>query len=616
MAETNPLWIGTDACGGTPSQARKDLDPPSHWRLEAVVATERPRSLTLGADGQTAIFIQDRDTSDVWLLDLEEPTPRRLTTGRAPAPYWEDTEPRLSPDGSTVAYGDAGWVWLVATTGGPPRRLIEGGAPVWLGDAQLVISVERDDQTSRLAVVDVGDPWPRRLAADCPDLGDEWGASVSPDGSKVAYVFWVRAELRESQLCVADVATGAVATISGAPTMADRQPTWSPDGAWLAFASERSGWWEVHLVRPDGSDARQLTTDAADFSGLCWHADGLRLVAARCCRGRTDLVTIDVATGRTSELAKGGTWSAPAWTGDGSIVAEYSDYATPPELRLVYPNGDVEELHAPAPLAIRAAPHVEPEEITYTSFDGTEIHGFLYRPAGASLDAPAATIVYPHGGPTSLYCEEWDGHAQYFVDKGYAWLAINFRGSTSYGRAFERLDHSDWGVGDTQDCLAAADFLRTLAWVDGERLGIFGASYGSYLALLSVVDDPEHRYRLGVCKYGDCDIAASWAQGDREGVQDLERMMGPPSRNRQAYIDGSPVRRLANLQVPLLIAHGLQDERVNPAQSEQLVAELRRLGGKSFEYVTYPTEGHGLLRREPQLHFYRRLERFFDWYLM
>ena len=616
MAETNPMWIATDVFEGIPSQVRKDLMPPPYWRLESVVATERARSLSLGDDGQTAVFIQDRDTSDVWLLDLDEPTPRRLTTGRVPSPYWEDTQPVLSPDGSQVAYGDEGAVWVVPTDGGPTRRLVEGGAPVWLGDDRLIICVERDDKTTRLAVIDVADPFPRRLTVGCSDHGDEWGAAVSPDGSTVAYVFWVREDLRESQICVVDVESGAVKTISGVAEMADRFPCWSPDGDWIAFVSERSGWYEVHLIRPDGSEARQLTSDLGDFGGINWNADGLRLVATRSRRGRSDLVTIDVATGAVSELAGGGTWGSPHWTADGSILAEYTDYATPSEFRIVHPNGDIEQVHAPAPRAISGAPHIEPEDITYTSFDGTEIHGFLYRPAGAAPDAPVPVIVYPHGGPTSLYCEEWDGHAQYFLDKGYGWLAINFRGSINYGRDFERLNHNDWGVGDTKDCLAAADYLRTLDWVDGQRLGIFGASYGSYMSLLAVTDDPEHRYRLGVCKYGDCDIVSSWAQGDREGVQDLERMMGPPSSNREAYRAGSPVHRLANIEVPLLIAHGLEDIRVNPAQSEELVAELRRLGGKTFEYITYPTEGHGFLRHDPQLHFYRRLERFFDWYLM
>jgi dipeptidyl aminopeptidase/acylaminoacyl peptidase len=92
-------------------------------------------------------------------------------------------------------------------------------------------------------------------------------------------------------------------------------------------------------------------------------------------------------------------------------------------------------------------------------------------------------------------------------------------------------------------------------------------------------------------------------------------MMGHPSTNRAAYRAGSPIHRVEQIEAPLLIAHGERDERVSPKQSEELVAALRRTG-KTFEYVTYPTEAHGLLRTGPQLHFYRRLERFLDWYLL
>jgi dipeptidyl aminopeptidase/acylaminoacyl peptidase len=272
-------------------------------------------------------------------------------------------------------------------------------------------------------------------------------------------------------------------------------------------------------------------------------------------------------------------------------------------------------VHAPAPLAVRRAPYAKLEEISFSAHDGLEIPAFLRRPENVSSKDPVPAIVYPHGGPTDANIDDWDGHAQYFVDKGYAWLAVNFRGSTGYGRDYERRNHGVWGVDDTRDCLAAADHLRTLDWVDGARLAIFGASYGSYMALAAVTDDPEHRFRCAVAKYGDCDILTSWAQGDREGVQDLERMMGHPSTAREAYRAGSPYHRLDNIRVPLLIAHGERDARVSPKQSEQLVAELRRLG-KTFEYATYPTEAHGLLRAGPQLHFYRRLERFLDWHLM
>lgn len=617
MPEPLSIWIGKDEREGIPVPERKDLRPPPGWRLEAIAATERPRSLTLAEDGRSAVFIQDRDTSDVWLLDLERGVPERLTTGRDPAAFWEDTQPRVSPDGTTVAYGDEGHVWLVPAAGGPPRKLVEAGAPVWIDDRQLVVTVERED-TTRLAVVDVADAWPRPLARaheGLPDRGDEGEAALSPDGSEVAYVFTPREDLNRSELRVVDLGTGLVRALTGTPRMHDRAPEWAPDGSTVAYTSERSGWYELHAVGRDGSGDRQLTHNAADFSEQRWHLDGTRLVAVRGRRNRFDLVVVDAATGAVDMVASGGSWSSPHWTAAGEIVAAYEDHATPPELRLVAPGSSARTLHAPAPLPVRRASHVAPEEVVYRSFDGLEIPAFLFRPAPATDARPAPAVVYPHGGPTSYYGDDWDGHAQYFVAKGYAWLAINFRGSTGYGRDFERANHGVWGVADTKDCLAAADYLRSLAWVDGRRLAVFGASYGSYLALLSVTDDPEHRFRCGVAKYGDCDIVTSWAQGDREGVQDLERMMGHPSTARDAYRAGSPVHRLANVEAPLLIAHGERDERVSPKQSEELVAELRRLG-KTFEYVTYPTEAHGLLRAGPQIDFYRRLERFLDWYLL
>ena len=612
MPEPAGHWIGKDERGGIPVPSRVDLRPPPHWRLEAIAAVERPRSLTLGADGRTAILVLDRETSDVWLLDLERGVPERLTSGREPAPYWEDVEPRLSPNGTTVAYGDEGHVWLVGVAGGPPRRLVEGSSPVWLDDERLAITVERDRAT-RLAVLEIGDPWPRRLVRR-DDYGDEGSAAVSPDGRELAYVFTPRDDLKRSEVRVTDL-TGETRALTGTPGMRDHSPAWSPDGSTLAYVSERPGRYELHLAARDGSRDRQLTHDGADFSEHRWHPDGTRLVAVRGRRNRFDLVTVDAGSGAVDTVAEGGVWGAPHWTADGEILATYEDHATPPELRLVPSGSEAGTLLAPSPRAVRGAPHVRPEEVAYTSFDGLEIPAFLFRPASASAERPAAAVVYPHGGPTDAYGDHWDGHAQYFLDKGYAWLAPNFRGSTGYGREFERLNHGVWGVDDTKDCLAAADFLRTLDWVDGGRLAIYGGSYGSYMALLAVTDDPEGRFRCAVAKYGDCDILTSWAQGDREGVQDLERMMGHPATDREGYRAGSPVHRLENVRVPLLIAHGERDERVSPKQSEELVAELRRLG-RTFEYVTYPTEAHGFLRAGPQIDFFRRLERFLDWYLL
>ena len=617
MPEPLRVWIGKEEYGGVPTPTRRGDPSPPHWRLEAIAATERPRSIALGPERRTLVFIQDRDTSDVWLLDLDVGEPRRLTTGRDPMPYWEDTTPAISPDRTTVAYADQGWIWLVPVVGGPPRKLLEAGAPVWLDEQQLVVSIERDD-CSRLAVVSATDAWPQPLVRSAPpelDLrGDEGAATVSPDGRHVAFSFHPRSDLNRTEIRVVDVETGTSRALSGAAATHDREPAWSPDGRLVAFTTQREEWYELRAIDVQTGDERVISAVEADFSEPSWHPDGTRLAAVRSARFTHAVVVVAVETGEVTVVAPGGLYGTPLWTSSGALVATYDDHATAPELRLLHEGLERRTILAPAPQAVRAAPHVRPEEVSFRSADGLAIEALLFRPPAAAGLAPA--VVHPHGGPTDLYGDDWDGHAQYFVDKGYAWLALNFRGSTGRGKTFERGNFDDWGGGDMRDCLAAADFLRTVDWVDGARLAIFGASYGSYMSLCSAVEDAGERFRCAVCKYGDCDLLTTWTQGDRDGVLYCgENMLGLPSANRDAYLRGSPILRLERLAVPLLIAHGELDARVHPKQSEELVAELRRLG-KTFEYVTYPTEGHGFLRIGPQLDFYRRLERFLDWYLL
>jgi dipeptidyl aminopeptidase/acylaminoacyl peptidase len=254
---------------------------------------------------------------------------------------------------------------------------------------------------------------------------------------------------------------------------------------------------------------------------------------------------------------------------------------------------------------------VTPTEIEYISLDGETIPAFIYKPRVPN----GAAIVNPHGGPTSQFTLEWYPLIQYFVAKGYTWLAPNFRGSTGYGLHFERLNHGDWGGGDVQDCLAAAEYLATLDEIDPDRIGIFGASYGSSLAVCALALDPEYHFACGVAKYGDADLLTAWAQQLQVVREDQERMMGRPDQNRAAYQAGSPIHSVANIQRPLLIVHGLLDETTHALQSEQLVEGLKR-EGKTFEYKTYADEGHGLSQQVNILDFNRRLERFLDWYLL
>lgn len=608
--------MGKDVWGGpAPSQERKDLPPPPHWRMEMVAAVDRPHHLRASPDRTLLAFILDRADlgSNVWVMDADGATPHQLTVDRPPAAFWEDTAPAWSPDGTRIAYVADGWVRVVDAGGGPSRRLVEGWDPRWLDDTTLVVGYESPregsasllatvTEVSRLAVVDVADPWLGPVTGPHADAAD-------PDvsGRRLAYTAYPPDDRNRSDVMTVDLDTGEVASVASETAVHAMGGRWSPDGSTLVYVSETSGWYRLHT--PGG----QLTEAEGDYEPVHWSPDGRRLLTTRTRRGRTDLVVVDADTGDVEVLATGGTWSSPEWLGDGAVAAVYEDHATPARIEQVGTDGARTVLYDPSPAPVRTAPHITPTEVTYRGVDGLEIHGFLFRPAAGKGPMPA--VVYPHGGPTSLYGDEWDGYAQYFLDKGYVWFAVNFRGSTSYGRDFERANHGVWGVADTGDCLAAADYLAGLPWVYPGRIAIFGASYGSYMALAALVDDPQHRFACGVAKYGDCDILTSWAQGDRAGIEDLERMMGHPSVARDAYRSGSPIHRLEGIERPILVAHGEKDERVDPRQSEELVKELERLG-KTYEYVTYPTEGHGLLRREPQLHFYRRLERFLDWYLM
>ena len=622
MAEGPVWWVGVDEAGGIPNPGRPDVRPPATWRLEAIAATEHPRQGEVSPDGTTIAFMLDRDTSDVWTIAVDSPVtpavqraPLRITTGRKLTSYWDDDNAVWSPDGSRLAYTQSGRVMVVDVDRGVPRDVCEGSSPVWLDDARLVIGVDRDHKTA-LAIIAVDDAWPARLATA---NGDCFAAAVSPDRTRVAYLEFHHDDLNCTSVQVVDVSTGATTELVHDAHMSARSLAWSPDSTQIAYASELPGWFEVFVVAADGGRPRQVTHQVSDFSELLFDPDGTHLVGVSTRAGVSALVEVELSSGDLRVLAEGGTFSSPRHLPDGRIIVVHESFTTPARLcvvdRTAAPAAVLTELFAPSPLPVRRAAHVVPQHVTYRSLDGLDVHGWLYRPTNASSDRPCPAVVQPHGGPTTLTGDEWDGVAQYFVDKGYAWFAINFRGSTTYGRDFERANHGVWGVADTEDCLAAHDHLAGLDWIDGSRIAIFGASYGSYLATHSVIDDPQHRFACAVAKYGDCDILTSWAQSDLIGRLDLERMMGHPRQLRLEYRAGSPIHRVENIAVPILIAHGELDERVHPAQSVELVEALRRLG-RQYEYVTYPTEGHGLLRTEPFLHFHRRLERFLDWHLM
>ena len=185
--------------------------------------------------------------------------------------------------------------------------------------------VEREeDASTRLAVVEIGDPWPRRLAVEHGDLephGDEGEAVVSPDGTEVAYTFTPRADLNRSEIRVAAIDGGQVRALTGTPRMHDRSRPGRPTARPIAYASERSGFYELHLVGRDGEGERQITTGGADYTEHAWHPDGSRLLAVQGDRNRFHLVTVDARRRQRGDARPGRVLGDAVLDGRGDIVA-------------------------------------------------------------------------------------------------------------------------------------------------------------------------------------------------------------------------------------------------------------------------------------------------------
>ncbi|HNB51620.1 MAG TPA: S9 family peptidase [Anaerolineales bacterium] len=601
---------------GWPSLARPDLKPPEGWSLSLITAHNRIRNHRLSPDGQTIAFIWDREElSDVYTIPTTGGWPSRVSTNRGLVAYWSDEIPQWSPDSNWLAFGVEGHVHIVPRAGGVPKKITSfapaGFSPVWMPDSQrLIVSVERDDAI-QLLLTDRDGCWPRALVTD--PRGDVFDARPSPDGKQFAYVWRPFDDLNRLDVRIVDVATGNSRELVGTPKIRAWSPRWSPDGSVIAFLTEQPDFNEIWLIRPDGTGLRQLTHLGHDAGDLAWSPDGARIACSVNRNGSFDLALIDAQSGEPTFLRpSGGFHARPNWSPDGkALTFEYESPIQPPDLyRLDVDTRTVTQLTFSNLPALAWNALVTPEMVSYKSFDGLEIPAFLYRPAKPN----GAAILHPHGGPSSQYVMDWDILAQYFLAKGYTWIAPNYRGSTGYGFKFEHGNYDDWGKGDMQDCLHGANYLRTLPGIDPERLAIYGGSYGGYMTALCLSRDPEYRFACGVSKYGDSNLYSSWAQCNRDLRLYTEIFLGHPAKNRQKYIDGSPLYQVENVQKPVLILHGLDDDVVPPEASEEWVDALRK-AGKTFEYKTYAGEPHGFLMRKTQLDAFGRMERFLDWYL-
>lgn len=601
---------------GWPSMPRPDLKSPDGWSLSLITAINRPRNHSLSPDGSIIAFIWDReDLSDIYLMPVTGGWPKRMSTHRPAVAYWDDEVPRWSPDGQWLAFTMNRRVYIVPITGGLPKKISsfsgESYASAWMPDSiHLLVMVERDE-TVQLLMTDRSGSWPTALVTEAGDVRE---AAPSPDGNLIAYTFDPRGDPNRRDVRIVEVETGQCRILAGATGEKNFWPRWSPDGSTLMFTSGRTGFDELWIAKIDGGGLHQLTHLGADVSEPSWSPDGSKIAVTVNRGGVYDFGLINVSTGEVSFLLESkGVYSRPQWAPDNSFITiEYESPVKSPDLyKYSLPAAELIQLTYSMLPAMTNLQLLMPEPVTYKSKDKLEIPSLLFRPQQPN----GAAVLYPHGGPSSQYCYEWDILTQYLVAKGYTILMPNYRGSTGYGLKYEKANYGQWGQGDMQDCLAGARYLSALDWVTAERIAIYGASYGGYMVACCLARDPDYLFACGVSKFGDAHLETSWALCSRELRYYTEKMIGHPAKNRDVYYEGSPIYQVENIQSPVLILHGLEDDIVPPEASEDWVEALLH-ADKTFEFKTYSGESHGFLRRATQLDAYGRIERFLDWYLM
>lgn len=302
---------------------------------------------------------------------------------------------------------------------------------------------------------------------------------------------------------------------------------------------------------------------------------------------------------------------------DGKIAFLLNGDTSPSDLYVVdMTAGTAKRLTTALNPAIDQGNLVEATVVRYPSFDGTLIPSILYKPKGASVDNKAPALVLVHGGPGGQTRRGYRAFVQHLVNHGYAVLGANNRGSSGYGKTFFHMDDKAHGEGDLQDIVRGRAYLESLDWVDGDRVGIIGGSYGGFMVAAALAFEPE-AFDVGVNIFGVTNWVRTlksippWWESFREALYDE---MGDPATDEERHRRISPLFHAHNIVKPMLVVQGANDPRVLPVESDEIVAAVKA-NGVPVEYILFPGEGHGFRVKANRIKASDAYVKFLDTYL-
>jgi dipeptidyl aminopeptidase/acylaminoacyl peptidase len=542
------------------------------WPDQLTTFTENTvRGVAVRDDG-TILFIADRDGDEfhqLYRIPAGGGWPERLTD--LPRVQHTIGPAAWSPDGTSFAFS------------ANARRPEDGEVFVW-----------RD-----------GDDAPRYLFGEGKYA---FPASFSPDGSTL-----IALEFRsnsDTSLHLVDVESGAATEVTPHDGEVKFLPgPWATDGSgFYVLTDEGREFMGLAFQSVDTGTRTWIEAPDRDIDELAGSADGRVLAWLENDEGFARVRVRDVESGKDlpePKLPKGtssGFGSGLSVSRDGSRLAlAWDQPARPPEIYVVETEtGAARPVTESRAAGLAALELRDPDLIRYSSFDGREIPGWLYRPDG---DGPAPFVVAIHGGPEAQEKPVYRPVYQYLLSRGIGVLATNIRGSTGYGKTYQTLIHHDWGGADMEDWRHAAEWLKAQEFVDGDKLGVYGGSYGGFATLTCVTRLPEY-WRAAVDIVGPSNLLTFVRAVPPQWVRFMAEWVGDADTEADFLRERSPITYVDQVRAALLVIQGAKDPRVVKSESDQMVARLRELG-REVEYEVFEDEGHGFTRYTNEIRAYR-----------
>ena len=414
---------------------------------------------------------------------------------------------------------------------------------------------------------------------------------------------------------------------------AGAQPWPSSNGKWIAFLSDQDGWDHLYVMPSSGGDAVQITEGHFEAWRPQWSHDSKRIAFDANTEENPGDRLIGIATvgddpahATIAYITPGrGTNIEPRWSeGDGRLVYQHTDTQNSADLYTIAAKEGAAPIRLTdsMPAGIDHSQFVEPQFVHYPGPDGQQVPAWLFVPKNLDRSKKHPAILWIHGDGVNQNYDGWHVQRnyavyysihQYFLQKGYVVLAPDYRGSIGYGRDWRAGVYMDVGGKDAKDAWMGANYLKSLAYVDSDRIGVWGLSYGGFFTLIAMTDQPK-LFRAGVDVAGVVDYVMYYSDPYHGGW--TASRIGTPEENPQVYANASPISHIDRLERPLLVLHGTADVNVPFLESVWLMDEaLKKHKGDLVSFMIYPGEFHYFSREHVLRDAWHRVDDFFDLHL-